>query len=38
MDNLRGAGIMVLAMLGFAIEDMFIKLLAAVCLLARSSG
>ncbi|SPH21596.1 Riboflavin transporter [Ascidiaceihabitans donghaensis] len=28
MDNLRGAGIMVLAMLGFAIEDMFIKLLA----------
>lgn len=29
MDNLRGAIIMVLAMLGFAIEDMFIKLLAA---------
>lgn len=28
MDNLRGAGIMVLAMLGFAVEDMFIKLLA----------
>ncbi len=28
MDNLRGALIMVLAMLGFAIEDMFIKLLA----------
>jgi drug/metabolite transporter (DMT)-like permease len=27
MDNLRGAVIMVLAMLGFAIEDMFIKLL-----------
>jgi drug/metabolite transporter (DMT)-like permease len=28
MDNLRGALIMVLSMLGFAIEDMFIKLLA----------
>lgn len=28
MDNLRGAGIMVLAMLGFAIEDGLIKLLA----------
>ncbi len=28
MDNLRGALLMVLAMLGFAIEDMFIKLLA----------
>jgi drug/metabolite transporter (DMT)-like permease len=28
MDNLRGATLMVLAMLGFAIEDMFIKLLA----------
>tara|TARA_R110002073_G_scaffold171701_1_gene328798 strand:+ start:181 stop:993 length:813 start_codon:yes stop_codon:yes gene_type:complete len=28
MDNLRGALIMVLAMLGFAIEDSFIKLLA----------
>lgn len=28
MDNLRGAALMVLAMLGFAIEDMFIKLLA----------
>ena len=28
MDNLRGAAIMVLAMLGFAIEDMFIKMLA----------
>lgn len=28
MDNLRGATFMVLAMLGFAIEDMFIKLLA----------
>ena len=28
MDNLRGALIMVLAMLGFAIEDMFIKLMA----------
>ena len=28
MDNLRGATIMVLAMLGFAVEDMFIKLLA----------
>lgn len=27
MDNLRGALIMVLAMLGFAIEDMFIKLM-----------
>ncbi|WP_299206954.1 DMT family transporter [uncultured Tateyamaria sp.] len=27
MDNLRGAGLMVLAMLCFAIEDMFIKLL-----------
>lgn len=27
MDNLRGAGLMVLAMLFFAIEDMFIKLL-----------
>ncbi|MGJ8627777.1 MAG: DMT family transporter [Sulfitobacter sp.] len=28
MDNLRGAVLMVLAMAGFAIEDMFIKLLA----------
>ncbi|KQI69558.1 hypothetical protein AN189_03930 [Loktanella sp. 3ANDIMAR09] len=28
MNNLRGGGLMVLAMLGFAIEDMFIKLLA----------
>ncbi len=28
MDNLRGAVLMVLAMLGFAIEDMFIKLMA----------
>lgn len=28
MDNLRGALFMVLAMLGFAVEDMFIKLLA----------
>ncbi len=30
MDNIRGATLMVLAMLGFAIEDMFIKLLAGV--------
>lgn len=29
MDNLRGAGLMVLAMLGFALEDMLIKLMAA---------
>lgn len=28
MDNLRGATLMVLAMLGFALEDMFIKFLA----------
>lgn len=28
MDNIRGATLMVLAMLGFAIEDMFIKMLA----------
>lgn len=28
MDNLRGAAFMVLSMLGFAVEDMFIKLLA----------
>ena len=28
MDNLRGAALMVMAMLGFALEDMFIKLLA----------
>lgn len=28
MDNLRGAFLMVLAMLGFAVEDMFIKLMA----------
>lgn len=28
MDNIRGALLMVLAMLGFAVEDMFIKLLA----------
>jgi drug/metabolite transporter (DMT)-like permease len=28
MDNLRGAALMTLAMLGFAIEDMFIKLLS----------
>jgi drug/metabolite transporter (DMT)-like permease len=28
MDNLRGASLMVLSMLGFALEDMFIKLLA----------
>ena len=27
-DNLRGAGLMALAMAGFAVEDMFIKLLA----------
>lgn len=30
MDNLRGALIMVLSMLGFAIEDMFIKLMGNV--------
>ena len=30
MDNLRGALIMVLSMLGFAIEDMFIKLMGDV--------
>ncbi|WP_370401642.1 DMT family transporter [Sulfitobacter sp. JB4-11] len=30
MDNLRGAALMVLAMLGFALEDMFIKLVADV--------
>ncbi|QFT59755.1 Riboflavin transporter [Sulfitobacter sp. THAF37] len=28
MDNFRGAGLMLLSMLGFALEDMFIKLLA----------
>lgn len=28
MDNLRGGAIMVMAMLGFAIEDMFIKMLS----------
>lgn len=28
MDNLRGAALMVLSMLGFALEDMFLKLLA----------
>ena len=28
MDNLRGASLMVLAMLGFAVEDMFIKFMA----------
>lgn len=28
MDNLRGAAVMTLAMAGFAVEDMFIKLLA----------
>lgn len=28
MDNLRGAALMTLAMLGFAAEDMFIKLMA----------
>jgi drug/metabolite transporter (DMT)-like permease len=28
MDNIRGASLMVLSMLGFALEDMFIKLLA----------
>lgn len=28
MDNLRGAALMTLSMLGFALEDMFIKLLA----------
>jgi len=28
MDNLRGAALMVLAMLGFAIEDMFIKIIS----------
>ena len=28
MDNIRGAALMVIAMLGFALEDMFIKLLA----------
>lgn len=30
MDNLRGAGLMVMAMLCFAIEDMFIKLLGGM--------
>ncbi len=30
MENLRGAALMTLAMLGFAIEDMFVKLLAGV--------
>ena len=30
MDNLRGALLMVLAMLGFAVEDMFIKLMSDV--------
>ncbi len=30
MDNMRGATLMVLAMLGFAIEDMFIKLMAGL--------
>ncbi|MDF3413908.1 DMT family transporter [Sulfitobacter sp. M57] len=30
MDNMRGAVLMVLAMLGFALEDMFIKLLSGV--------
>ncbi len=29
MDNLRGAGLMTLAMLGFAIEDAFIKMIAS---------
>ena len=28
MDNIRGSGLMVLAMLGFAFEDMFIKLMS----------
>lgn len=28
MDNLRGAALMTLAMLGFAVEDMFVKILA----------
>lgn len=30
MENLRGAALMTLAMLGFAVEDMFVKLLAGV--------
>ncbi len=30
MDNLRGAGLMILAMLGFSFEDMFIKLASDV--------
>ncbi|MEP5154292.1 MAG: EamA/RhaT family transporter, partial [Planktotalea sp.] len=29
MDNLRGAALMVAAMLAFALEDMLIKLMAA---------
>ncbi|MEW9918718.1 DMT family transporter [Marimonas sp. MJW-29] len=35
MDNFRGAVLMVLAMLGFALEDMFIKLLAGAVSVAQ---
>jgi hypothetical protein len=38
MDNIRGATIMVLAMLGFAIEDALIKLLAGALPIGQIVG
>lgn len=38
MDNLRGAGLMVLAMLLFALEDMLIKLMATVLPIGQIVG
>ena len=38
MENLRGAGLMVLAMLLFALEDMLIKLMANVLPIGQIVG
>ena len=38
MDNIRGATVMVLAMLGFAIEDAVIKLLAGALPIGQIIG
>ena len=38
MDNLRGAGLMVLAMLLFALEDMLIKLMADILPIGQIVG
>ena len=38
MENLRGAGLMVLAMLGFAVEDMMIKLISGTLPIGQIIG